>query len=49
MFPSQLCRNPVAERAAKRRVEWERDRLAQVRRQLEAGLLTEAEAEERGL
>jgi hypothetical protein len=49
MFPSQLCRNPVAERAAKRRAEWERERLAEVRRQFEAGLLTQAEAKERGL
>jgi hypothetical protein len=49
MFPSQLVHNPVAERAARRRAEWEKERLAEVRRQLEDGLLTEAEAKERGL
>ncbi len=41
--------NPVAERAAKRRAEWERERLAKVKRLLDAGLLTEAEAKERGV
>jgi hypothetical protein len=36
-------------RARKRRAEWEKERLAEVRRQLDTGLLTEAEAKERGL
>jgi uncharacterized protein YjiS (DUF1127 family) len=49
MFPSQSVRNPVAERAAKRRAVWELERLAEVRRQLEDGLLTAEEAKERGL
>jgi hypothetical protein len=41
--------NPVAERAEKRRAVWEIERLAEVQQQLEAGLLTEDEAKERGL
>ena len=49
MFPSQLCRNPVAERAAKRRAVWELDRLLEVIRQYKAGLITKEEARERGL
>jgi hypothetical protein len=36
-------------RAKKRRAMWEMERLAEVRRQLEDGLLTKKEARERGL
>jgi hypothetical protein len=46
---SSTAKPPHAIRAARRRAEWERERLAEVRRQVEAGLLTEAEAKERGL
>ena len=42
-------RNPVAERAAKRRAEWEKERLEEVRQQVEDGLLTEEEGKEGGL
>jgi hypothetical protein len=42
-------RNPVAERAARRRRKWELERLVKVAQRLEAGELTEEQAEERGL
>jgi hypothetical protein len=42
-------KNPVAERAEKRRQEWEAQRLAKVRELVEAGILTEEEGRERGL
>jgi hypothetical protein len=45
----QEIRNPVAERAEKRRAEWEAQRLAELKEQVEAGLITEEEAKERGL
>jgi hypothetical protein len=48
MFQSQLGPNPVAERAAKRRALWELERLAEVRRMVSSGEMTEAEAKERG-
>ncbi len=42
-------KNPVAERAEKRRKEWEAQRLAEVRKLVDAGVLTEEEGRERGL
>jgi len=42
-------KNPVAEGARKRRQEWEAERLAELRQQLEDGLITMEEAKERGL
>jgi hypothetical protein len=39
---------PQEIRAEKRRAEWEAERLAEVRQQLEDGLITEEEAKERG-
>jgi hypothetical protein len=42
-------KNPVAERAEKRRKGWETQRLAEVRERVEARILTEEEGRERGL
>ena len=42
-------KDPVAERARKRHQEWEAERLAELKQQLEDGLITEEEARERGL
>ena len=41
-------KNPVAEGAAKRRQEWEAQRLAEVRELVEAGILTEEEGKNGG-
>ncbi len=49
MFQSQMVKSPHEIRAEKRRAEWEAQRLAEVRQQLEDGLITEEEAKERGL
>jgi hypothetical protein len=40
-------RNPVAERALQRRAQWEDERKARIRAQVEAGELTEEEAKQR--
>lgn len=40
-------RNAVAERAAKRRVEWEQERISRIWEMVDRGLLTEEEAKER--
>jgi hypothetical protein len=42
-------KNPVAERALKRRIEWEAERLAGLKQKVEHGLITEEEASEKGL
>jgi hypothetical protein len=46
---SPEMKNPVAERALKRRQEWEAERLSELRQKVEGGLITEAEAAEKGL
>jgi hypothetical protein len=49
MNSGEQPKNPVAERMKKRHEQWEKERLEEVRRQVEAGLLTEEEGRERGL
>jgi hypothetical protein len=49
MVSSQEVKNPVEARADQRRKEWEAERIARVRQQLEDGLITEEEATARGL
>ena len=48
MFESQM-KNPVAERAQKRRQQWEAERLSGLRLHVEDGLITKEEAAEKGL
>jgi hypothetical protein len=48
MFQSQNVRSPQEIRAEKRRIEWEAQRIAEIRQQVADGLLTEEEAKERG-
>jgi hypothetical protein len=43
------AKNPVAERAEKRREVWEAERVLEIRRKVAAGEMTEAQAKERGL
>lgn len=49
MYPSQLVISPVEVRARKRRAQWEAERLAELAYRLADGLITPAEAKERGL
>lgn len=45
---SLRVKSPVEERAEKRRAVWELERIAEIRRKVAAGEMTEAEAKERG-
>jgi hypothetical protein len=48
MFSSLQVKSPHEIRAEKRRTQWEAERIAEIRQQVAAGLLTEEEARERG-
>lgn len=49
MYPSQLAIDPVEIRARKRRAEWEKERLAELKAFVKLGRYTKAEAKERRL
>jgi len=44
----RTTKDPVADRAAKRRAIWEAERILQIRKLVADGLMTEREARERG-
>jgi hypothetical protein len=45
---TQQVKNPVQERAERRRAEWEVKRIAKIRQMVAEGKMTEVEAKERG-